>query len=102
KNVWLSIEHDTQRFFEALEIGDKDFNPAIWCQLADRADGLGENPGTANVVVIAVYAGNDGVVQPESGNRLCGPPWFFPIKRLGPPLWHGAKSAAACADVTQE
>ena len=44
EDVRPGIEHDAQRFFEALEIGDQNFDPAIGREFTNLADGLGENP----------------------------------------------------------
>src|SRR4029077_18789891 len=81
---------------------NQDFHPAIWHQLANLTDGFGENARAAQVVVIAIHAGDDGVLQTERGNGFGYPPRLVPRDGTGLAPGHRAKSAAPCADVPQQ
>src|SRR6202043_1732292 len=65
-------------------------------------DGLGKDFGPANVVIVAVHAGHDGVFQAERGYSLCYSARLVPVDGLRPSLGHGTKTAAARADITQQ
>jgi len=61
--VGFRVEHDAQRFFYPLEIRNQHFHAAIGREFANLADGFGKDAGAADVVIIAVHTGHDGVLQ---------------------------------------
>jgi hypothetical protein len=63
EHVRLGVENNFQSFVESLKIGNEHFDAAIRREFANLADGLGKNFGAANVVIVAVYAGHDRVLQ---------------------------------------
>ena len=58
--------------------------------------------GSANVVVIAIHAGDDGMLQSKRGDGFGDATRLIPIDRLGTAFGHGAESAAASADIAQQ
>ena len=71
-------------------------------QLANLANGFGENSGAANVVIVTIHAGHDGMFQAQRSHCLSHAARFIPIDRFGPSLGHGAESATASADIAQQ
>jgi hypothetical protein len=96
------FEHGAQRGFEALEVGDQDFDPAAGRELANEADGFGEDFGAAEVVVVAIHAGDDGVLQAERGDGFGDALRFVQVNGAGAAFGNGAETASACADVAEQ
>ena len=95
EHVGLRIEHDSQRLFQTLKIGDEDFDATIRRQFANLADGFGKNTGTADIVIVAVHARHDGVFQSESGDSLGDALGLIPIDRLADGPWARRKIRSA-------
>src|SRR5580704_2464348 len=102
ENVGPRLEHNLQRFFESLKVRNQHLDAAIRNQLANLANGLGENSGATDVVIVTIHAGHNGVLQTQRGHSFSHAARFVPVDRLGPALRHGAESAAPGADVTQQ
>ena len=102
EHVGLGFENDAQRFFQPLKVRNQYFDSTIRYQFANLADGFGENPCAADVVIVAVHAGDDGVLEPEGGYGFRDAARFIPVNRLGTPLRHRAKSAASGADIAEQ
>ena len=102
QNVWLGLEHDLQAFINPLKIGNQYLNFALGRYLADLPDGLGKNPGAAEIVVVAIHAGHHRVLQAQSGYGFGHPARLVPINGLRPAFGHGAKSATPRAQVAQQ
>ncbi len=98
----MGVDHNLQRFVETLEVRDQDFNPATGGQLADLADGLSENARAAQVVVVAIHAGHDRMLEAESCDRFGNPARFVPLNRTGLAFGDGAKSAAPGTNISQQ
>src|SRR5208282_2617344 len=94
--------HDLQRLFQPLKIRDQHFDAAIGNQLADLTDRFGKDFGPAYVVVVAVYAGYDGMLQSEGGYGFGHAPRFIPVDRFGASFGHGAKAAAPGANIAEQ
>ena len=76
-----------KRFVESLKIGDEDFDAAIGRDFAHLADGFGKNSGAAKVVVVAVHAGDDGVLQSQSCDGFGDAAGLIEIDRLRDGPW---------------
>ena len=98
----MCVEDNLQRFVETLKVRDQDFHTAIRHQLADLANGLGEDSSTTQIVVIAIHAGDDRMFQAQSGNRFGHAARLVPLDGSRPAFGHGAKTAPPGADVSQE
>ena len=59
KHVGLGVEDDAQWFFQTLKVGNQHLDAAVRHESANLADGLGKNLRSADIVVIAIYAGHD-------------------------------------------
>src|SRR5258706_1628490 len=99
ENVRLRGKYDLQWFFQALKVRDQHLDTAIWNQLANLANGLGENLSTTEVVIVTIYAGHDRVFQAERGYSFSHAARFVPVDKLWTAFRHGAESAAAGAEV---
>ena len=81
QHVRSGIEDDLQSFIEPLKIRDKDFDAAIRSDAANFANSLCENLCATNVVVVAIDAGYDCVLQAQGSDRLGDAPRFVHIER---------------------
>src|SRR5439155_20520218 len=102
ENVGSCIEHDAQRFFYSLKIGDQNFDSAIGSDFSHFADGFGKNACAAEVIVIAIHAGDDGVLQLECCHSFGYATRFVQINRLWTSFGHGAKSAAPGTNISEQ
>jgi hypothetical protein len=102
QHVGLGIQDDAQRLFQALEIRNEYFDAAVRRQLADRVNGLSEDAGAANVVIVAINAGHDRVLEPQRGHGFSYAARLFPIDGFGTSLGNGAKTAAPSTDISQQ
>src|SRR5215471_474131 len=80
----------------------QDLDAAIRNKSANFADGFGEDASAPNVIVVAIHAGDNGMLKTERSDSFRDTARLVPIDRLRAALGDGAKSAAACADVTEE
>src|SRR5208283_5558085 len=81
---------------------DQHLDAAIRSELANLANGLGKNFGATNVVIVAIHAGHDRVLQSQCGDGLGHAARFVPIDGLGTAFRYGTEAAAAGADVAQK
>ena len=102
QHVGLRVEDNLQGFIDSLEIRNQNFHPAIRHQLANLADGFGENARAAQVVVIAIHAGDDRVLQAKSSDGFGHAARLVPLNGAGLAFGHSAKTAAPGADIAQQ
>ena len=96
------VEYDLQGLVETLKVRNQDLHSAIGHEFADLANGFGKNSRAAQVVVIAIHAGHDGVLQSESGDGFSHAAGFVPLDGARLALGHGAKAAAPGTDIAQQ
>ena len=94
--------HHAQRLFVALEVGDQHLDRQSGHAAADLADGVGEDARAANVVVVAVDAGDDGELQSQLLDGFGHAARLVEIDGCGRALGHGAETAAPRADIAQQ
>ena len=99
QDVRAGFEDDFEAITASLEVGDQDFDVAAGHALLDFTDRLGKDFGTADIVVIAVHAGDDGVLQAQGGYGFGYTTGFVEIDGFGATLGNRAKAATAGADV---
>ncbi len=97
----FGFDDDSNRFTVALKIGDQHFDAAAGSQPADLFDDHGECARASDEIIIAIDAGDDGVLQAEGGDGFGDAAGLVEIDGLGPAFGHGAKSAAARAQIAQ-
>jgi hypothetical protein len=102
EHVGLRIEHDSKRFVQTLKIRDQHLDAALGRKQPDLLNGVSKNLRAANVVIIAVHAGNDCVLQSQGGYGFSHAPRLVPVNRLRTAFGHSAETAAARADVAQQ
>src|ERR1019366_933839 len=102
QDVGPGVEHDLQAVLAALEVGDEHFDRAVRLAAADFADGFGKAPGAAEVVVIAIDAGDDGELESQPGDRLRDAARLVKVDSFGASLGHGAEAAAPGAEVAEQ
>jgi len=85
----------------ALEVGDEDFDAAARGLAADFLNNECKGPGAAEVVVVAIDAGDHCVEQPQFSHGLGNPARLVEIDRFGAALGHGAKAATARAQIAE-
>src|SRR5580698_5875933 len=68
QDIGLSIDYGTDRFRVSLKIGNEHFDAASRSLPANLVDDHGENARTADEVVIAIDAGDDGMFEAEGCN----------------------------------
>jgi hypothetical protein len=98
----MNVENYLQGFIESLEVGDEDFYAAVGRDLANFANGFGKNSGAAEIVVVAIHAGNYSVLQSQGGDSFGDAAGLIEIDGLRAAFGYGAKSATASADVTEQ
>jgi hypothetical protein len=86
----------------ALEIGDQHLNGTVWLQKTNLTDGFGKHPGTAEVVIVAIDAGDDRKLESEFGNRFSDAAGLVEIDGFWAPFGHRAKTAAPGAEVSEK
>ncbi len=102
QDVGPCIEHDAKRLFQSLKIRNQHFDAALRYERANLADCLRENLCPANVVVVAIHAGHNRVLQSQRGHRFGDALRFLPIDSLRLAFGHRAESATARANVAQQ
>ena len=70
----------------ALEVRDENLDRAVRLQPANFADGFGEDPGAADIVVIAIDAGDHRELQSQLGDRFRDAARLVEVDGLGRPL----------------
>ncbi len=101
QDLGLRGNHHAQRGLVALEVGRQNLDPASRGLQPNLADDLHESLSGAEIVIVAVDAGNDGVCEPELGHGVGDAAWLVKIDRLRPAFGDGAKSAAPRAQIAQ-
>ncbi len=102
EDLRLGFDHHLQAVFPALEIRDQHFNLAAGGLAADLADGLGENLCATHVVVIPIYAGDNGVLQPQCSHSFSDAPGLVPVQRFRSALGHRTEPAAPGTEIAQQ
>ena len=97
----VRVDDDADGVFAALEIGDENFDLAAGSLLADLFDDEREGACAAEDIVIAVHAGDDGVLEAEGGDGFRHAAGFVKIDGVGTALGHGAEAAAPGAEVAE-
>ena len=95
------FDDDADGFVVALEVGDENFNAAAGGLAANFFNDHGEGARAADEVVVAIDAGDDGVLQAERGHGFGDAARLVEVDGLGTALGHGAESAAARAQVAE-
>ncbi len=90
-----------QRLFLALEVGREDLDARARRLQANLADHLDKRLRGAQVVVVAVDAGDDRMRQPKLRHRIRDAARLVEVDRLRPALGHRAKAAAPRAQVAE-
>jgi len=88
-------------FVDALEVGREDFDLAAGSLLADLGDDVDEGLCGAEIVVVTVHAGDDGVLDAELCDGVGNTRGLFVVDRFRLAFGHGAEAAAACAEVAE-
>ena len=95
--------HDhTQGRFLAVEVGDQDLHAHAGAGVAQPADRLGEDAGTAVVEVVAGDARDDDVLEPKSSNRLGHAPGLVQVVDRRLAGLDGTEPAGPGADISQD
>ena len=91
-----------QGFVQALEIRDQHFHAAAGESSANLPDGFRKNARAAQVIVVAVHAGDDGMLQAQRRDGFGYAAGLVPIDRPGPSLGDRAEPATPRADIAQQ
>ena len=102
QNVGMRIHDDLHGRVRALKIGHQHFHFAARNALANRRDREREQFRPAVFAVVAIDAGDHGILQPQHSASLRHAPRLVVIDRQRRALLHGAESAAARADIAQD
>jgi len=95
------FDNDADGLGVALEVGDEDLGAAAGGLAADFLNDEGEGAGSAEEIVVAVDAGDDGVFETEGGYGFGDPPGLVEVNGLGAAFGNGAEAAAAGAEVAE-
>ena len=101
EDLGAGVDDGADGFAVALEVGDEDFDAAAGGLAANLFDDQGEGARAADEVVVAIDAGDDGVLQAERGHGFGDAAGLVEVDGLGAALGHGAESAAAGAEVAE-
>ena len=101
EDLGAGLDDDADGFGIALKVGDEDFDAAAGRLAANLFDDHGEDARAADEVVVAVDAGDDGVLQAQCGDSLGDAARLVEVDGLGAALGDGAKAAAAGAQVAE-
>jgi len=88
-------------FGDALEIGSEDFDAATGSLAADLGDDVDEGLRGAEVVVVAIHAGDHGVGEAKLGDGIGDASGLFVVNRFGLALGDRTEAAAARANVAE-
>jgi hypothetical protein len=95
------VQDDLERVAAALEVGDEDFDGAAGMDLADALNHQRENGRAAVGALVAVDAGDDGVLEVHGLDGLGYAVGFVPVERAGAAVLDIAEAAGAGADIAQ-
>jgi len=95
------FDDDADGFGVASEVGDEDFDAAAGGLAADLVDHHGEGARAADQIVVAIDAGDDGVLQAEGGYGFSDAARLVEVDGLGATLGDGAEAAAARAEIAE-
>jgi hypothetical protein len=98
----LRVDDDFQTVFTALKVRDEHFYLASGSLLAYLADGFGKNLCAAHVVVIAIHAGDYGMLQTKGGHSFSHAARLVPIQRLRLAFGDSAKAATPSTQIAQQ
>ena len=101
EDLGAGFDDDADGFLVALEVGNEDFDAAAGGLAANLVDDHGEDARAADEVVVAIDAGDDGVLQAERGDGFGDAARLVEVDGLGAALGDGAKAAAARAQVAE-
>ena len=102
QDVGPRVNDDAQGLVDTLEVRDQDFDGTAGLRFTNPTDDVGENRGSADVVVIAIDAGDYGKFQSELLNGFGDAARLVVVDRFGAPLRYGAESAATRTEVTEQ
>jgi hypothetical protein len=81
ENVRSGVEHDAQRRFVALEVGNQDLEPAVGNSRACLFNRSRELRGSEIRQIVAVDRGDDDVIETERVDRTRDFDWFVRVRR---------------------
>lgn len=102
EHIGGGIDDDFHGVVGALEIGDEDFDFAAGDAFADGLDAEGEEECAAVFAVVAIDAGDDGVLEAEGSDGFGDAAGLIEIDGEGGSFLNGAETAAAGADVAED
>jgi len=102
EDLGIGLHDDVEGFDAAFEIGDQDFDSAFGGKLADVLDEHGEDGGAAVAAVIAVYGGDDSVLELHIADCFCGAEGFLPVDGWGAAVLDITEAAGAGADIAKD
>ena len=97
----MRVDDDADGFFVALEVRDEHLDLTAGSLAADFVDDHGEGAGSAEDVVVAIDAGDDGELEAERGDGFGDTARLVEVDGVGASFGHGAESAAAGAEIAQ-
>ena len=95
------FDDGADRLLVALKIRNEHLNTAAGGLAANLLNHKSEGARTAQVIVIAIHAGDDGVLESELSHSLRHAARLVEVNGLRPAFGHRAEPAAARAQVTQ-
>ena len=102
EDVGLGRQHHVDQRGVALEVAGQDLEGHAGAGVLDPPDGLGPVAGAAVLEVVAVDAGDDGVLEVERRQGLGHPPRLVGVGRQRPAGGDVAEPARPGADVAQD
>src|SRR2546423_677843 len=96
-------EAETQHLAsQTLKIRNQDFDTTLRQKLTNLTNGPGKNPRAAHIIVIAIHAGHNRMLQSQLRNRFRNTPWFVQIDWPRSAFGHSTESAAPGADIPEQ
>ena len=95
------IDDNPNCFGLSLEVWDQDFDLAAWSLAANLVDDHGEGSCAADQIVVAVNAGDDGVLQAENRDGFGDAARLVEVDGFRTAFGYRAEAAAARAEVAQ-
>ncbi len=102
ENFWLGVHHDLQRRPVALEVRDQHLDRAVRHQFVNPMQALGEDPGAAVGLLVAVDAGEHGMAQAHLLDRLGDAARFIRVERAGASRFDLAEATGSRAGVAHQ
>ena len=93
------VDHDTQRFRRAFEVGNQHFDRAAGVNFANAADEHGEDRRAAIFAVVAVHRGDHRVLKVHRLHCLRHAVGLHEVERSGAAAFDVAETTGAGADV---